>query len=189
VVAESRKPGHVGGLKARGVSTSRERTRPTRNIIWSCGLFDIKGLSVSRVSPPGPLSISYGHVGCSKARAFPPPVLCEPTRSPLNIIRSCGLFEGKDVSTSRERAHQLHSLSNCFCPALRPTPGGAHQHARRRRRCAAPLHAPLLRLRMVQPERRRRRLRRAPRAATQRGLLRTARPSGSEYTPNCVFCV
>jgi hypothetical protein len=26
------------------------------------------------VSPPAPLSISYGHVGCLKARAFPPPV-------------------------------------------------------------------------------------------------------------------
>jgi hypothetical protein len=51
------------------------------------------------VSPPGPLSISYGHVGCLKARAFPPP--CESTRSTLNIIWSCGLFEGKGVSTSR----------------------------------------------------------------------------------------
>ena len=31
-------------------------------------------ISTSRVSPPGVLSISYGHVGCLKARAFPPPV-------------------------------------------------------------------------------------------------------------------
>jgi hypothetical protein len=30
--------------------------------------------AVSRVSPPGPLSISYGHVGCLNTRAFPPPV-------------------------------------------------------------------------------------------------------------------
>jgi hypothetical protein len=37
---------------------------------WSEG----KGVSSSRVSPPGPLSISYGHVGCLTARAFPPPV-------------------------------------------------------------------------------------------------------------------
>jgi hypothetical protein len=44
-------------------------------IIWSCGLFEGKGVSTSRVSPPGPLSVSsYGHVGCLKARAFPPPV-------------------------------------------------------------------------------------------------------------------
>jgi hypothetical protein len=40
---------------------------------WSCGLFECKGVSISSVSPPGPLSISYGHVGCVNARAFPPP--------------------------------------------------------------------------------------------------------------------
>jgi hypothetical protein len=57
--------------------------------------------STSRESPPGPLSISYGHVDGLKARAFPPPVLCESTRSTLNIIWSCGLFEGEGVSTSR----------------------------------------------------------------------------------------
>jgi hypothetical protein len=34
----------------------------------------LKGLCTSRVSAPGALSISYGHVGCLKARAFPPPV-------------------------------------------------------------------------------------------------------------------
>jgi hypothetical protein len=51
-----------------------EPTRSTLNIIWSCGLFEGKGVSTSRVSPPGPLSISYGHVGCLKAEAFPPPV-------------------------------------------------------------------------------------------------------------------
>jgi hypothetical protein len=33
-----------------------------------------KGVSTSRVSPPGALSISYGHMGCWKTRAFPPPV-------------------------------------------------------------------------------------------------------------------
>ena len=64
------------------------------------------GVSTSRVceSPPGPLSISHGHVSCLKARAFPPPfLLCESPPAPLNlnIIRSCGLFEGKGVSTSR----------------------------------------------------------------------------------------
>jgi hypothetical protein len=31
-------------------------------------------LSTSRVSPPSPLSISYGHGGCLKARHFPPRV-------------------------------------------------------------------------------------------------------------------
>jgi hypothetical protein len=59
----------------RGVSASRvEPTRSTLNIIWARGLFEGKGVSTSRVSPPGPLSISHGHVGCLKARAFPPPV-------------------------------------------------------------------------------------------------------------------
>jgi hypothetical protein len=38
------------------------------------GWFEGSGVSTSRVSPPGPLSISYGHVGCLKARAFPPRV-------------------------------------------------------------------------------------------------------------------
>jgi hypothetical protein len=42
--------------------------------MWSCGLFEGEGVSTSRESPPGPLSISYGHVGCLKASAFPPPV-------------------------------------------------------------------------------------------------------------------
>jgi hypothetical protein len=64
-----------GLFEGEGVSTLPcEPTRSTRNIIWSCGLFEGKGISTSRVSPPGPLSISYGHVGCLKARAFPPPV-------------------------------------------------------------------------------------------------------------------
>jgi hypothetical protein len=46
-----------------------EPTRSTLNIIWSCGLFEGKGvyryLYTSRVSPPGPLSMSTGthHVG------------------------------------------------------------------------------------------------------------------------------
>jgi hypothetical protein len=45
------------------------------SISWSHrGWFETKGVSTSRVSPPGPLSMSYGHVGCLKARAFPPPV-------------------------------------------------------------------------------------------------------------------
>ena len=44
-------------------------------ITWSHrGWMEGEGVSTSRVSPPAPLSISYGHVGCSKARAFPPPV-------------------------------------------------------------------------------------------------------------------
>jgi hypothetical protein len=55
------------------ISTSRvSPTRSTLNIIWSCGLLEGKGVSTSRVSPPGPLSISYGHVGCFKTRASPP---------------------------------------------------------------------------------------------------------------------
>jgi hypothetical protein len=43
-----------------------EPARSTLNIIWSCGLFEGKGVSTSRVRLPGPLSISYGHVGCLK---------------------------------------------------------------------------------------------------------------------------
>jgi hypothetical protein len=42
------------------------------------GWFEGKGVSTSRVSPPGPLSISYGHVGCLKGRFHLP---CEPTRA------------------------------------------------------------------------------------------------------------
>jgi hypothetical protein len=38
------------------------------------GLFEAKGVSASRVSPPDLLSISLGNVGCLKAGAFPPPV-------------------------------------------------------------------------------------------------------------------
>jgi hypothetical protein len=38
------------------------------------GLFEGRGVSSSRVSPPGPLSISFGHVGCLTAGAFPAPV-------------------------------------------------------------------------------------------------------------------
>jgi hypothetical protein len=40
-----------------------EPARSILNIIWSCGLFEGKGVSTSRVSPPGPLSIAYGHHG------------------------------------------------------------------------------------------------------------------------------
>jgi hypothetical protein len=44
------------------------------SITWSQrGWFEGGGVSTSRVSPPGPLSTPYGHVGCLKARAFPPP--------------------------------------------------------------------------------------------------------------------
>jgi protein disulfide-isomerase-like protein len=35
-----------------------ESTRSSLNIIWPCGLFEGKGVSTSRVSPPGPLSIA-----------------------------------------------------------------------------------------------------------------------------------
>jgi hypothetical protein len=35
-----------------------EPTRSSLNIIWSSGLFEGKGVSSSRVSPPGPLSLS-----------------------------------------------------------------------------------------------------------------------------------
>ena len=52
-------------------------TRPclTAFTTWAHGVgFEGKGLSTSRVSPPGPLSISYGHVRCLKAWPFPPPV-------------------------------------------------------------------------------------------------------------------
>jgi hypothetical protein len=69
----------------KGVSTLPcEPTRSSLNIIWSCGLFEGEGVSTSRVSPPpGPLSISYGHVGCLKTRAFPPSRVSPP--GPLSI--------------------------------------------------------------------------------------------------------
>jgi hypothetical protein len=37
-----------------------ESTRCSLSIIWSCGLFEGKGVSTSRVSPPGPLSLGEG---------------------------------------------------------------------------------------------------------------------------------
>jgi hypothetical protein len=40
---------------------------------WSIG-GGLIGPSTSKVIPPTPLSISYGHVCCLKTRAFPPPV-------------------------------------------------------------------------------------------------------------------
>jgi hypothetical protein len=43
----------VGCLTGEGVSTLPcEPTRSTLHIIWSCGLFEGKGVSTSRVSPP-----------------------------------------------------------------------------------------------------------------------------------------
>jgi hypothetical protein len=64
-----------GLFEGKGVSTSRvSPTRSSLNVVWSCGLFEGKGVSTSRVSP---------------------------TRSSLNSIWSCGLFEAKGVSTSR----------------------------------------------------------------------------------------
>jgi hypothetical protein len=44
--------------RSRVLPPVRAHQIPTLNIIWSCGLFEGKGVSTSRVSPPGPLSIS-----------------------------------------------------------------------------------------------------------------------------------
>jgi hypothetical protein len=68
---------------SRRVSTC-ESTRSTLHLIWSCGRFEGKGVSTSRVSPAGPLSISYAHVGGLKARAFPPPTCETSTMSTLS---------------------------------------------------------------------------------------------------------
>jgi hypothetical protein len=48
----------------------------------------VAGVSTSRVSPPGPLSIAYGHVGCVKASAFPPPVQSSPLSLSLSLSLS-----------------------------------------------------------------------------------------------------
>jgi hypothetical protein len=56
VTASPRRIG--GGLKARAFHLPCESTRSTLSIIGSCGLFEGKGVSTSRVSPPGPLSIA-----------------------------------------------------------------------------------------------------------------------------------
>jgi hypothetical protein len=66
--------GAHGAFAACRVGSRVSSTRFHSQYIASCGLFEGKGVSTSRVSPPGPLSMSYGHVGCLKARAFPPPV-------------------------------------------------------------------------------------------------------------------
>jgi hypothetical protein len=78
-----------GGLGGGGSTAKRARssrhTSQQRGVLSSIrqaqssayrirGWFEGEGVSTSRVSPPGPLSISYGHVGCVKARACPPPV-------------------------------------------------------------------------------------------------------------------
>jgi hypothetical protein len=73
----------------------------------------------SRVSPPGPLSTSYGHVGCLKPGAFPPRA-CEPTSSSLNIIWSRGLFEARGLSTSRVSPPGPLSTSYGYVGCLKP---------------------------------------------------------------------
>jgi hypothetical protein len=64
-----------------------------------------------------------GIVGCLKARVegrFHLP--CEPPRPTLNIIRSCGLFEGKGVSTSRvSPPDPLFSFVNRWCVGMQST--------------------------------------------------------------------
>jgi hypothetical protein len=47
-------------------------TPATLNTILSRGLFEGKGVSTSRVSPPAPLSTSYGHVGLFEGKARSP---------------------------------------------------------------------------------------------------------------------
>ena len=58
-------PGRIRGwFEGKSVSTSRVSPPAPLSISYgSCGLLEGKGVSTSRVSPPGPLSISYGHVG------------------------------------------------------------------------------------------------------------------------------
>ena len=56
--------------------------------VWTNSVFEGKGVSTSRVSPPGStLNIIWSRAGCFKARAFPPPVLPHQARSQY---RGCG---------------------------------------------------------------------------------------------------
>jgi hypothetical protein len=87
-------PNHVrrkdkadGGGAPQDKVTARDRERFER---WAhLGILQVyvwhhsEGFVAPRVSPPGPLSISYGHVGCLKARAFPPPRVSPP--GPLSL--------------------------------------------------------------------------------------------------------
>jgi hypothetical protein len=50
------------------------------------------------VNPPGPLSISYGHVGCLKARAFPPPRVNPPAPLSLSLSLSHSLCLVRSIS-------------------------------------------------------------------------------------------
>jgi hypothetical protein len=72
-----------------------------------------------------------------KARAFPLPR--EPPRSTLNIIWSCGLFEGKGVSTSRVtvRAPAGPHLSQSTCSAHAHLPREPQRQAAAARLCVA----------------------------------------------------
>jgi hypothetical protein len=74
----------------RAIANPRGAPTPPRSTLhlttWSCGRFEGKGVSTSRVSPPGALSISYGHVGCLKAGSFPPPVCAHPVHSQYHMV-------------------------------------------------------------------------------------------------------
>jgi hypothetical protein len=90
------------------------------------------GLSTSRVSPPAPLSISYGHVGCLKARAFPPPVRTRPLSGGETRLVGLGVRVQRDdqrerlvparlARVHRRRARHRHALA--ALPAARDGEG------------------------------------------------------------------
>jgi hypothetical protein len=61
-----------GLFEGKGVSTSRvSPTRSSLNSIWSCGLFEAKGVSTSRVSPPGPLTDGVQRKPVSRLSGIP----------------------------------------------------------------------------------------------------------------------
>jgi hypothetical protein len=81
-----------------------EPTRSTLNIIWSCGLLEGKGVSTSRVSPPGPL-VHMGPVQGCRARA--------PRRA---SARSTGGEEGGSAHVGTSSNSKMAPPSVVFSP-------------------------------------------------------------------------
>ena len=71
---------------ARGSTWARPKAlRPSRASHLLARLLELERRPLIEVHlvERGPLSISHGHVGCLKARAFPPPVRAHPGRLAL----------------------------------------------------------------------------------------------------------
>jgi hypothetical protein len=91
-----------------------------RHVVAS-GWFEGRGASTFRASPPGPLSIPYGHVGCLKARAFPPLVRAHQVHSQYHMVmwavRRQGRFQLLCKSTNSCSSLALSTCETSGSPA------------------------------------------------------------------------